>query len=172
MDFPGTSMWHGLSSELVWSYSDVTQLSRYIVTWHLCTVQAYTFRTGCTQSATGCQSMESKAQETNWLSAKLSPLGFPFGLYMDCNSDYFQCFPFGYIHCSLNRGVQTPYMNYTYNIFHVYTVLNAWNRWQRSVVIQRVYLLSVSPETTPQSGLITVDSEPLHTYCVVTFLLR
>lgn len=113
-----------------------------------------------------------KPQERNWLSAKLSPLGFPFGLYMECNSDYFQCFPFGYIHCSLNRGVQTPYMNYTYNIFHVYTVLNAWNRWQRSVVIQRVYLLSVSPETTPQSGLITVDSEPLHTYCVVTFLLR
>lgn len=56
--------------------------------------------------------------------------------------------------------------------FHVNAVSNAWNRWQRTVAIQTVYLLSASPETSTQSGLITVDSESLHTYCVVTFLLR
>lgn len=48
----------------------------------------------------------------------------------------------------------------------------AWNRWRRSVAIQTLYLLSASPETTAQSGLITVDSDSLHTYCTVTFLLR
>lgn len=67
----------------------------------------------------------SNPQERNWLSAKLSPLGFPFGLYMECNSDYSQCCPLSYIQCSLNHGVPSPYMNYTYNIFHVYSVPNA-----------------------------------------------
>lgn len=73
------------------------------------------------------------------------------------------------------HGVQNTPINCAHNIFSctqvLHTVMNAWNRWQGSVAIQTVYLLSASPETTTQSGLITVDSESLHTYCVVTFLL-
>lgn len=126
-----------------------------------------------------------KPQERNRLLAKLSPLGFPFGLYMACNIDYSHCYPFSRMLHSLKPYISLGLLSFTptacseslYELhsivfFHVHTVLKAWNRWQRSVAIQMVCLLSASPETTTQSGLITVDSKSLHTYCIVTFLLR
>lgn len=123
-----------------------------------------------------------KPQERDRLPAKLNSLGFPFGICMECNSEYSHCYPFSHVIYSLNPHISLGSNDrpcseslYKLNIsyFFMYTLCQTPGtdgKW--SVAIQMVYLLSGSPETTIQSGLITVDSESLHTYCIVTFVLR
>lgn len=101
---------------------------------------------------------------------------------MECNSEYSHCYPFSHVIYSLNPHISLGSNDrpcseslYKLNIsyFFMYTLCQTPGtdgKW--SVAIQTVYLLSGSPETTIQSGLITVDSESLHTYCIVTFVLR
>lgn len=70
-------------------------------------------------------------------------------------------------------GVQNYSMNWTYSrFFFLCTLWRMPERNRGAVAIQTLYLLSTSPETRTQSGLITVDSESLQTYSIVTFLSR
>lgn len=73
------------------------------------------------------------------LPAKLSPLGFPFGLYMECNNDLPRCYSFRHTlyllnsHISLGLldftqmiDVQNPSINCVQYCFTYTPVSNAW----------------------------------------------